>query len=98
MTIPHIPGFFETAQPGIQGITHLVQTIHNPYLKQQQELLQTLTKNPELIQKVYEYYQKRLKQQNALDFNDLLLVMYSVLKEKPHVLASLQNRFHYFLI
>lgn len=54
--------------------------------------------NPELIQKVYEYYQKRLKQQNALDFNDLLLVMYSVLKEKPNVLASLQNRFRYFLI
>lgn len=54
--------------------------------------------NPDLIQKVYEYYQKRLKQQNAMDFNDLLLVMYSVLKEKPHVLASLQNRFRYFLI
>lgn len=54
--------------------------------------------DPELIQKVYEYYQKKLKQQNAMDFNDLLLVMYTVLHEKPAVLKSMQNRFRYFLI
>ena len=34
--------------------------------------------------------------QNALDFNDLLLVMTELLKSHPDVLESLQNRFHYF--
>ncbi len=54
--------------------------------------------DPELIQKVYEMYQRSLKQQNAMDFNDLLLIMYRLLKDVPKVLESLQNRFSYFLI
>ena len=54
--------------------------------------------DPHLIQKVYAYYQKKLKSQNAMDFNDLLLVMYNMLIEKPFVLESMQNRFQYFLI
>ncbi|KAB8030942.1 ATP-dependent helicase [Fluviispira multicolorata] len=54
--------------------------------------------DPELIQKIYAMYQHALKQQNAMDFNDLLLVMFKTLENKPHVLESLQNRFRYFLI
>ncbi len=54
--------------------------------------------DPHLIQKIYAYYQKKLKQQNAMDFNDLLLVMYCLISTKPNVLQSLQNRFQYFLI
>lgn len=54
--------------------------------------------DPELIQKIYDMYQRALRQQNAMDFNDLLLVMYKTLEKKPNVLESLQNRFRYFLI
>lgn len=54
--------------------------------------------DPMLIQKVYEAYQKILKQQNAMDFNDLLLIMYKLIESNPSVLQSLQNRFRYFLI
>jgi DNA helicase II / ATP-dependent DNA helicase PcrA len=54
--------------------------------------------DPELIQKVYAMYQSLMKQQNAMDFNDLLLAMYKLLENSPHVLESLQNRFRYFLI
>ncbi|WP_397600065.1 ATP-dependent helicase [Silvanigrella sp.] len=54
--------------------------------------------DPELIQRVYELYQRQMKQQNAMDFNDLLLIMYKLLENNPNVLASLQNRFRYFLI
>lgn len=54
--------------------------------------------SPQVIQKVYETYQKKLKSQNALDFNDLLLTMTSMLIEHKDVLAALQNRFQYFLI
>lgn len=54
--------------------------------------------DPHLIQKVYAYYQQKLKQQNAMDFNDLLLVMYNLLVNKPHVFQAMQNRFQYFLI
>jgi DNA helicase-2/ATP-dependent DNA helicase PcrA len=57
-----------------------------------------LQASPQVIQKVYEAYQKKLKSQNALDFNDLLLAMTSLLQEHPDVLSALQNRFKYFLI
>jgi DNA helicase-2/ATP-dependent DNA helicase PcrA len=54
--------------------------------------------DPELIQKIYALYQNTLKQQNAMDFNDLLLIMFKTLEKNRQVLESLQNRFHYFLV
>lgn len=54
--------------------------------------------DPRLIQKVYAQYQKKLLKKNAMDFNDLLLVMYNLLATNKSVLDSLQNRFRYFLI
>ncbi|WGL61365.1 UvrD-helicase domain-containing protein [Pigmentibacter sp. JX0631] len=54
--------------------------------------------DPELIQKVYDLYQRNLKKQNAMDFNDLLLEMYKLLENNNSVLQSMQNRFKYFLI
>jgi DNA helicase-2/ATP-dependent DNA helicase PcrA len=52
----------------------------------------------EIILKCYELYQQRLKSQNAMDFNDLLLVTTQMLEEKKHVLEQLQNRFRYFTV
>lgn len=52
----------------------------------------------EIIAKCYELYQKKLKAQNAMDFNDLLLVMVQLLETRPNVLQALQNRFQYFLV
>lgn len=54
--------------------------------------------NAELIQKCYALYQYRLKTQNAMDFNDLLLVMVNLLKSNESVLRQLQNRFRFFLV
>jgi len=52
----------------------------------------------ELIQKCYALYQYRLKSQNAMDFNDLLMVMVQLLQKNEAVLRQLQNRFRYFLV
>lgn len=52
----------------------------------------------ELIQKCYGLYQYRLKSQNAMDFNDLLMVMVNLLQNNESVLRQLQNRFRYFLV
>lgn len=51
-----------------------------------------------LIQKCYALYQHRLKNQNAMDFNDLLMVMVNLLQKNENVLQQLQNRFHFFLV
>lgn len=56
------------------------------------------TEHIEVIQKCYEHYQKRLRESNALDFNDLLLETVRLLRDHPAVLAQLQGRFKYFLV
>ena len=47
---------------------------------------------------VYVEYQKRLKAANALDFDDMLLHAYTLLKDFPEVKAAYQDRFHYILV
>lgn len=47
---------------------------------------------------VYKLYQKRLKQNNALDFDDLLLKTIELFKNSPEVLQKYQQRFQYVLV
>ena len=44
---------------------------------------------------VYEYYEKRLKAMYALDFDDLLLVTYKILKEHKDIRHKWQKRYDY---
>ena len=52
----------------------------------------------DVVLKVYELYQQRLKQQNAMDFNDLLVEMVKLLETNERVRGQLQARFRYFLV
>lgn len=47
---------------------------------------------------VYAEYEKIKKQQNQLDFDDLLLTMRSLLSNKKEVLEILQQRFQYIMV
>ncbi len=49
----------------------------------------------QLTGKVYELYQKRLKQANALDFGDLLLLAVRLFESHPEVLEKYRQRFRY---
>ena len=50
------------------------------------------------IAEVYSLYQKKLKANNALDFDDLLMVTVTLLQENEEVLRNYQVRFKYILI
>ncbi len=50
------------------------------------------------INRCYSLYQKRLKQFNALDFDDLLVNTIRVLEQSPAVLEKWQQRFRYVLV
>ncbi len=50
------------------------------------------------IAKAYEKYQKRLKENNALDFDDILFVTVKLLQQEKDVLEYYQNKFHYILV
>ncbi len=46
----------------------------------------------------YEKYQRRLKELNAVDFGDLLLLPLALFQSNPDVLEEYQKQFHYILV
>jgi DNA helicase-2/ATP-dependent DNA helicase PcrA len=52
----------------------------------------------EVVMEVYEEYQKRLRQNNAVDFDDIIMYTVRLLEENKEVREKYQNRFTYILI
>ena len=50
------------------------------------------------IAQVYTEYEKQLKANNALDFDDLLLKTVQLLQTQPDVLEYYQERFRYIMV
>lgn len=47
---------------------------------------------------IYQKYQLRLEKENRLDFDDMLVYTYQLLKERPDILLGWQNRYRYILV
>ena len=52
----------------------------------------------EIIGKVYTLYQKRLKENNAIDFDDIINFTIKILMENPDVLEYYSEKFKYILV
>lgn len=52
----------------------------------------------EQIAKIYSLYQKKLKENNAFDFDDLINKTVELFYLKPHILDYYRRRFHYILV
>jgi DNA helicase-2/ATP-dependent DNA helicase PcrA len=52
----------------------------------------------DITARVYKIYVKRLKQSNAMDFDDLLIKPIQLFEEHPDILEKYQDRFKYILI
>ncbi|PYZ92253.1 DNA helicase PcrA [Salipaludibacillus keqinensis] len=52
----------------------------------------------ETVHKVYEAYQKELKKNQALDFDDLIMTTIKLFKQVPEVLEYYQRRFRYVMV
>ncbi len=50
------------------------------------------------VAKVYKLYQERLRANNAVDFDDLLLLCVKLFEQFPEVLREYQNRFEHILV
>ncbi len=48
--------------------------------------------------KIYELYEKKLLENNALDFDDLIMLTVKIFRDNPDVLERYQDRFKYILI
>lgn len=52
----------------------------------------------EVVAKVYPIYQRRLRENNALDFDDIIMYTVELLQKDPQILDKLQEQFHFILI
>lgn len=52
----------------------------------------------EVISKIYARYQARLKDQDALDFDDILMVLVKLFQKFPEVLEKYQSLFRYIMV
>ena len=50
------------------------------------------------VAEIYALYQKKLRANNAVDFDDILLYAVQILAENPEVLKTYQERFHYIMV
>lgn len=51
-----------------------------------------------IIAKIYKTYQKKLKQNNALDFDDLIMLAVRLFERFPDILIEYQDKFKYILV
>lgn len=51
-----------------------------------------------VVGRIYKLYEKKLKENSALDFDDLIFWAVRLLKEKPDVLEHYQDKFRYILV
>lgn len=52
----------------------------------------------ELFAQIYDGYEKRLREENLIDFDDMLVFCYELLKERKDILAMWQQKFQHILI
>lgn len=52
----------------------------------------------EIVAKIYSAYQKKLREQNALDFDDLIMQTVKLFQKFPEILLKYQNIFRYILV
>lgn len=62
-----------------------------------EDYLLTMAKGnfPDLLEKAYYLYQRKLKESNALDFDDLLVFTFRLLRDNTDVREYYQDKFHY---
>jgi DNA helicase-2/ATP-dependent DNA helicase PcrA len=82
------------------------KTIHNKISDSKNQLITADTFQEKFISstldditaRVYKVYNKRLKQSNAMDFDDLLVKPIELFQKHPEILEKYQDRFKYILI
>lgn len=52
----------------------------------------------ETVSRIYSVYQKKLKEQEALDFDDILMLMVKIFENYPEILEKYQNFFRYIMV
>ena len=80
-----------------RAMLHVISDAKNECISDQQYRAQINSQNPyeRTIADVYEAYEKKLRQNQSLDFDDLIMKTLELFKKAPTVLSYYQNQFQY---
>jgi DNA helicase-2/ATP-dependent DNA helicase PcrA len=59
---------------------------------------QATTCNTAIFKKIYQDYDNRLRRSNLIDFDDMLVYCYELLKERADILGAWQRKYRYILV
>src|SRR6056297_814560 len=79
-------------------VLNKISNVKNELMEAEDYQKQTLSYFQKVVSAVYQEYEIRLKKNNALDFDDLIMKAVQILLDFPDVLNYYQNRFKYILI
>jgi len=88
----------DTNQYSLEAICGTVSKLKNKLIGHEE--FQKLVKTPfdQVLFQVFAEYQKRIKQSNACDFDDLITLPIELFRNNPQVLKKYQKKFKYILV
>ncbi len=81
-----------------RSLLEAISRAKNAQMEPDQYLLQTGSYYEELAAKVYERYQKELKNTNSLDFDDMIRLTVKLFHDYPDALEKYQTLFQYIMV
>ena len=81
-----------------RGLLTRISALKNEQISATQYAAEATTWEEQKLAEIYQAYERRLRQNNALDFDDLLGKTVELFQAAPDVLAEYQERFRYILI
>ncbi|AIQ65778.1 ATP-dependent DNA helicase PcrA [Paenibacillus stellifer] len=78
-----------------KAVQSMISTAKNELVTPQQYEMKIGDYLEGLVSKIYKLYQKKLKSNNSLDFDDLIMTTIQLFKEVPEVLDFYQRKFRY---
>lgn len=85
----------DTKQIPERAALHEISDCKNKFISDQEYANMVTDFREKKIALIYSEYQRELKKNNALDFDDLLVKTVELFRDCPEVLNNYQNRFHY---
>lgn len=86
------------AKSEVKGIRSMISTAKNRLIAPEYAHELSSPHNNSDFPAIYERYQQKLRECNAVDFDDLLYLTVRLFREHPHVLAHYQQRWSHLLI
>ncbi|MCQ2559354.1 MAG: DNA helicase PcrA [Clostridia bacterium] len=81
-----------------RSVIHAVSQAKNQLLSPEEFAEQAYDFSTQVTARIYALYQQKLKKNNAVDFDDLLLLTVKLFQNKAEVLARYQQKFQYILV